>query len=173
MSHRSFVAAAVSLSVVLAASGCGSPAPADALANVDWKDHVRSCAKEEGGSGLGTVIGSVIKGDVNGDGRVDTAVVNECGSSTSRWPQVVEVFDGASEPQNPQRLGVLLEGDTDYMRDLSVAVESGGRIVIDGLGLSSDAALCCPDVKLHKVFVWSEGTFTLAERRAEPRPTPS
>src|SRR5262245_52350179 len=136
------------LLLVVVLAGCASgPAP-DAMSNVRWQEHVRDCAVEHGGSGLGTRIDTVAKGDVNDDGRVDTLVVDECESKTSAWPQVVEVFDGASDPARPSLMGRLLDGDEEYPRQLGVTVEPGGRVVVTGVGLSENAPQCCPDLAL-------------------------
>jgi hypothetical protein len=163
---------------VLLLGGCtatpsASPSPTDALGGVHWQDHVRDCATASGGSGLGTIIDAVEKGDVNGDGRMDTLVVDECQASTSRWPSVVEVFDGASEPAHPTRLGTLTEGDPDSIRDARATVEPGGRVVVTGEGLSPTAPLCCPDLAVRKVFTFANGRFTLTETSATPLASPS
>jgi hypothetical protein len=171
--------AAVLILVVLAllVAGCGSDAPSpadsasaavDALAGVNWAEHIRDCSVEHGGSGLGTVIDDVVKADLTGDGRVETLVVNQCDSSTSPWPQQIEVFDGASDPANPARLGVLLEGDGEYPRDVSVTAEPGGRVVIIGKGLSSTAPLCCPDLTLRRVYRYDGRSFALVESMSRP-----
>jgi hypothetical protein len=157
------------LLLVAGLAGCGSGPVPDALSNVRWSEHVRDCAVEHGGSGLGTRVNSVTKGDVNSDGQVDTLVVDECEAKTTAWPQVVEVFDGASDPARPSLLGRLLEGDQDYPRQLGVAVEPGGRVVITGVGLSRDAPRCCPDLALRKVFTFGGGHFTQVESTATPR----
>jgi hypothetical protein len=128
---------------------------------------------DEGGSGLGTVIDDVVKGDVTNDGRVDTLVVDRCDSSTSPWPQEIEVFDGASDPAKPTRVAILLQGDPEYPRDLQVTVEPAGRIVAVGKGLSSDAPLCCPDIEVRRVFTWSDGSFRLTESSSAPVAQPS
>ena len=124
---------------------------------------------EHGGSGLGTRVDSVAKGDVNNDGRVDTLVVDECEPKTTAWPQQVEVFDGASDPARPVLLGRLLEGDQDYPRQVGVAVEPGGRVVVTGVGLSANAPQCCPDLALRKVFTFAGGRFTRVESTTTPR----
>jgi hypothetical protein len=175
------LAAAFGLGIGVALVGCGSGSPsptpsattADALAGVHWQDHVRDCSVAEGGSGLGTLIDDVVTGDVTGDGRVDTLVVDRCNSSTSSWPQEIEVFDGASDPAHPTRLAILLKDDKDYPRDLSVTVEPGGRVVVVGKGLSYTAPLCCPDIDIRRVFSWSGGSFTLAESTTSPAAPPS
>jgi hypothetical protein len=163
---------------MLLLGGCTSapaatPSPTDALGGVRWQDQVRDCATVSGGSGLGTLIKSVQKGDLTGDGRLDTLVVDECKASTSRWPSVVEVFDGASNPARPTRLGTLMQGDPDAMRDANVTVESGGRVVVTGTGISRTAPLCCPDLAVRKVFTFADGRFTLVESTTTPLVSPS
>ena len=162
------VLAAVLASVVTSACGSASPPATDALAGVAWDRHVRDCSVDEGGSGLGTVIDDVVKGDVTGDERVDTLVVDRCESSTSPWPQVVEVFDGASDPAAPRRLGLLLDGDPEYPRDVNVTVQPGGRIAIVGRGLSASAPLCCPDLTLRRMYRYDGGQFSLVESMSSP-----
>jgi hypothetical protein len=164
--------------MVLLLGGCSAapaatPSPTDALGGVHWEDQVRDCATANAGSGLGTLIDSVVKGDVTGDGRMDTLIVDECKASTSRWPSVVEVFDGASNPAHPTRLDMLMENDPDSIRSATVTVEPGGRIVVTGKGLSRAAALCCPDLAVRKVFTFTNGHFTLDETTTTPLPTPS
>ncbi len=177
---RSVLTAAAALGLVLTA-GCGSgagsrtttPTATDALAGVQWPNFVRDCSIDEGGSGLGTVIDDVVKGDVTADGRVDTLVVDRCNASTSSWPQQIEVFDGASDPAHPTRLAKLLKGDPNYPRDVRVTVDSGGRVVVVGQGLSASAPLCCPDLEIRRVFTWSNGSFSLTESTTAPVAQPS
>lgn len=161
-------AVGLALALVACSSSASPPPAADALGNVSWADHVRDCAVAHGGPGLGTVIDAVVKGDVNADGHPDTLVVDRCEAKTSSWPDVVEVFDGASDAATPKRLAVLLDGDADYMRDVRVAVEPGGRVVVTGSGLSDTAPQCCPDLAVRKVFAWSNGSLTLIERSVSP-----
>lgn len=172
----------VGLGLLLGGCGAAPPvsvspvattSPEDTLAAVHWEEQLRDCSAASGGSGLGTLINSMTKGDVTGDGRLDTLVVDECKASTSRWPSVVEVFDGASDPAHPTRLGMLMAGDPDAPRDARVAVEAGGRVVVTGAGLSRTAPLCCPDLAVRKVFSYANGTFTLVETTSSPVPVPS
>ena len=168
----SLAAAVVTAALVFAAlvAGCtSSPSPVtDPLAGVEWERHVRDCSVDRGGSGLGTVIDTVAKGEITGDDRMDTLVVDRCESSTSPWPQMVEVFDGASDPAAPRRLGVLLDGDSAYPRDVTVTVEPGGRVVIVGKGLSETAPLCCPDLTVRRVYAYHGGAFNLVESATTP-----
>jgi hypothetical protein len=148
-----------------------SPGLSDPLAGVAWERFVRDCSVANGGSGRGTMIDAVVKGDVTGDGKVDTLVVNECVPATSRWPTVVEVFDGASDPARPRRLAALLEGDPEAPQGATVSVEPGGRVVVTGQGFSPTAALCCPDLVVRKEFTYANGQFTLTGSATSPRPT--
>ena len=165
---------------VLVLAGCSaapnpgpSPSPSvnDPLAGVAWDHFVRDCSAANGGSGRGTTIDAVVKGDVTGDGKVDTLLVNECVPATSRWPTVVEVFDGASDPTHPRRLAALLEGDPDAPQGATASVEPGGRVVVTGEGFSPTAALCCPDLVVRKEFTYANGQFTLTGSTTSPRPT--
>jgi hypothetical protein len=138
-----------------------SPGLSDPLAGVAWEHFVRDCSVANGGSGRGTMIDAVVKGDVTGDGKV----------ATSRWPTVVEVFDGASDPARPRRLAALLEGDPEAPQGATVSVEPGGRVVVTGQGFSPTAALCCPDLVVRKEFTYANGQFTLTGSATSPRPT--
>ncbi len=144
------------------------PAVSDRLADVQWERYVRDCSVDQGGSGLGTVVDDVVKAELTGDEFVETLVVDRCESSTSAWPQMVEVFDGASDPAAPRRLGLMLDGDPEYPSDVAVTVESGGRVVLVGRGLSSTAPLCCPDITVRRVYQYEGGAFTLVEATASP-----
>jgi hypothetical protein len=131
------------------------------VGGVDWSRHLRSCAVEDGGPGLGTRVAEVVSADVTGDGRPDWLVIDECEASTSRWPQQIEVFDGAGG-RAPVRLATLLAGDPAHPRDLAVGVE-GGRVTVTGRGLSPVAPLCCPDLAIRRVFSWTATGFALIE----------
>ena len=139
-------------------------------ASVDWSRFARSCAVADGGSGLGTRIDDVVRADLNADGHPEAFVVDECESSTSAWPQQVEVFDGATDPAAPRRLGVLLADDPVHPRSVAITV-NGGRVTITGTGLSDDAPLCCPDLTIRRVYLWSGKGFTLTESTQGLRPS--
>jgi hypothetical protein len=132
------------------------------VAAVDWSRYVRSCAVADGGSGLGIRIDDVLRADVTGDGHPEALVVDECESSTSAWPQEVEVFDGAGDAAAPRRVGVLLADDAVHPQSVTLTV-SGGRVTITGTGLSDDAPLCCPDLTIRRVYTWSGHGFALSE----------
>jgi hypothetical protein len=138
-----------------------SAAAGPVFGGVDWSKHVRSCAVDSGGSGLRTLIDDVIQSDVTSDGQAEWLVVDECESSTSRWPQQIEVFTPG--PGAPTRLGTLLADDPAYPRDLTVTVEDTGRVRVTGRGLSADAPLCCPDLEIRRVFAWTSDGFTVVE----------
>jgi hypothetical protein len=135
---------------------------------VDWSRHVRTCSVDSGGSGLGTVIADVVSADVTGDGHDDYLVIDECESSTSPWPQQIEVFDGASPRDDPVRLAVLLADDPLNPRDLAVSVGDDGRVTVTGTGLSADAPLCCPDLTVRRAFQWSGQQFTMVDSAQSP-----
>jgi hypothetical protein len=163
--------AAVCLTACSAPAALSAVAPSPSAAGVDWARFVRSCAVADGGSGLGTIVDGVVRGDVTGDGRADALVIDECQSSTSAWPQEVEVFDGASDPSAPRLLGTLLADDQFHPRSVVVTVGAGGRVTITGIGLSDTAPLCCPDLTIRRVYTWSGTGFTLVESAQGRRPT--
>jgi hypothetical protein len=112
---------------------------------------------------LGTLISEVISADATGDGHPDWLVIDECEASTSRWPQLIEVFSGGSEERAPVRVALLLADDPVHPRDLAVTVEAAGRVMVTGRGLSPDAPLCCPDLRIERVFTWTGTGFALTE----------
>jgi hypothetical protein len=125
---------------------------------------------EHGGSGLGTRVDTVAKGDVNSDGRVDTLVVDECEPKTTAWPQVVEVFDGASDPGGRRLLGRLLEGDQDYPRQLRWRSSPGGRVVVTGVGLSPTRRSAARPRPAQGVHVRQRALHPGREHRHPPLP---
>jgi hypothetical protein len=160
----------VMTALLFGAAACTSSpqAVSDRLGDVQWERYVRDCSVDQGGSGLGTVIDNVVKAELTGDEFLETLVVDRCESSTSYWPQLVEVFDGASDPAAPRRLGLMLDGDPEYPRDVTVTVESDGRVVLVGRGLSATAPLCCPDITIRRVYEYEGGAFKLVEATASP-----
>jgi hypothetical protein len=144
------------------------PVPPEGLVGVDWTRYARDCTVVAGGSGLSTIVDSVQDVDVTGDGRAEALVVSRCDSPTSSWPQEVDVFDGTSPRQSPARIGRLLADDPEYPREVAVRVQDG-RVVVDAVGLSENAATCCPDLVLHRVFAWTGTTFSLVDSASTRR----
>jgi hypothetical protein len=90
-----------------------------------WKPYLAHCLFENESPDYGMHVDGITYADVNGDGVRDMLVTDSCGSSTSSQPETVEVFDGNSNPDLPQRIGnILLQDDTVYPRQVQVTVNN-------------------------------------------------
>lgn len=137
----------------------------DAFAGFDWAVWLRPLANcIEPTNEPWNVYFARLQGrqDVNGDGNSDYLVWGECPSSTSSWPLVLYVIDGASSPSRPLLLGRL--GAADYFRDATASVSGKGKnttVTLSGQALTPSTPFCCPDIALTLRYKWN-GT-TLAE----------
>ncbi|GIH08542.1 hypothetical protein Rhe02_66090 [Rhizocola hellebori] len=149
-------------------SACGSQEPpSDRLANVAWLPFLAHCPIGEA-HGFGMKIDSVVKGELTGDQVPDTLVIDSCDSPTGSNPQTVEVFDGASDPAAPARLGILMAQDPDYPRKMQVTVRPDRTVVVKALGLQPESPRCCPDLEIVAEFAWRDGTFVTLTRQTRP-----
>lgn len=139
----------------------------DRLVDVDWTKFLSRCPIGEP-RGFGMKIDEIIKGEVTGDRYPDTLVVDSCDSPTASNPQMVEVFDGSSDPASPRRLGILLERDPDYPRSVKVRVGPDRTILVEATGLQPDSPRCCPDLTIVASFRWQDGKFANVSRTATP-----
>jgi hypothetical protein len=152
----------------LGALGAEEPSPEpDRLANVDWKAFLAHCPIGEA-RGFGMKIDNVLKAEVTGDRFPDTLIIDSCDSPTSSNPQTVEIFDGGSDPGAPRKLGVLMAGDPDYPRRMTVAVSPNRTIVVRALGLQPESPNCCPDLVIVAEFAWRDGAFVSIRRQTRP-----
>ncbi|HCT80490.1 MAG TPA: hypothetical protein DGT23_28785 [Micromonosporaceae bacterium] len=142
-----------------------APLP-DRLAAVDWPKFLGHCPFES--QGLGMKIDGIVKADVTGDRAPDTIIIDSCESTTASNAQTVEIFDGSSDPAAPTRLGILLEGDPDYPRRVSVRVDPDRTIVIEAKGLQDGSPRCCPDLAIVAAYAWRDGTFVTLSRKNTP-----
>jgi heat shock protein HslJ len=103
---------------------------------------------------VGLVKDFVLKGDLDGDGEEEAAVLlwsSSGGSGTFGYLAALERRgDGVSQ------LGITELGDRVQVRAGHI---DGTRIVIDTVQAGSKDAACCPGQKFRRVFELSEGTL--------------
>jgi hypothetical protein len=116
--------------------------------------------------GLGWELLNVQHDDVTGDRLPDALVTTACRVATSSAPEQLEVFDGASNPQRPTRIGVLVRerehpapADDRGVRIRSIAVDHG-VVRVTAAAFSTAAANCCPDLLFRRSFRWTKRGFT-------------
>lgn len=146
----------------------------DRFQGVDWSRHVPDCpiAGEQFGPGLRGKSTTLItrpplRRDVNGDAEPDILVTATCQSPTSSQPETVSVFDGASPPDAPTRLGLLLEHDDDIPRAVDVSVGGDRAVVLRAAGMSKEAANCCPDIVVTYRYRLDGDRFVREDRSVE------
>lgn len=91
-------------------------------------------------------------GDLDGDGRMDAAVVlafDSGGSGTFIYLAAVE--SPASAPFN---VATTLLGDREQVRSLTI---DGGRLVVDLLSHAADDPACCPSLATIRTFRLDDG----------------
>lgn len=128
----------------------------------NWARLVQACPNR----GQKTEIQQILEGDVTGDGRADTIVARTCEASTSYWPSTIEVFDGASDPLRPERIGdpLLTERhreDEPVVTGLSI---NAGMIGVKAYGTSPKGTRACPDLKLFYRYEHRGDGFELVWR---------
>lgn len=140
----------------------------DAAAEVDWEAVVRNpdCIYES--EGYQTTAGLAGVHDLTGDGAAEAIVVVSCEASTSSWPGEVWVFDGASDPEQPSRLAVLLADDPAYPRALVVSFQ-GSSLTVEASAMSAEASFAAPDLTLRQSFSWNNGDFEAGPQELTPR----
>jgi hypothetical protein len=100
-------------------------------------------------------------GDVTGDGRDEIFVAYACESTTSSWPEQLEVFT-ISDSGQPVRMAELYSADdrsSSYrglrLEELSVKV---GTVAVVATGWSAENVPgCCPDLRVTQTFEFMEG----------------
>lgn len=94
----------------------------------------------------------VAYGDLNGDGRMDAAVilVSEAGGSgTFVYLATVESRDGA-----PVNTATTLLGDREQVRSLAI---DGGQLLVNLLSHAAGDPACCPSLETIRTFRLQEG----------------
>jgi hypothetical protein len=131
-------------------------------ARPSWARLVQACPNK----GQKTEIQQILEGDVTGDGRAETIVARTCEASTSYWPSTIEVFDGASDPLRPERIGEPLlaerhKEDEPVVTGLSI---NAGMIGVKAYGTSPKGTRACPDLKLFYRYEHQGDGFKLVWR---------
>lgn len=151
--------------------------PKNNLRYVNWFDEVKPVelgCEVPRGPGLGVNIDEVEYADVTGTGKEDAFVAASCRSSTSSWPDVLLVFDGASDITHPQLTARLLgyHDGTDerglQIGDLSgiphSIIISGQTVTVISYGYVSSDPNCCPSQRVTDTFTWNGSGFTRGAR---------
>lgn len=97
---------------------------------------------------------TIAYGDLDGDGRLDAAVVlasDSGGSGTFIYLAAVESRDGA-----PLNVATTLLGDRDQVRSLTI---DGGRLLVNLLSHAPDDPACCPSQETIRTFRLRNGVL--------------
>ena len=136
--------------------------PAGLGEDADWRKMVSACPHK----GQKPVIQKVVTADVTGDGVHDALVARSCEAVTSYWPSTVEVFDGASQPAKPRRIGVLLDEVGAADQPWVTKLRAGGReVTIEAHGVDELSDNACPDLNLTYRYRFSGGDFQRVARQ--------
>jgi hypothetical protein len=140
----------------------------DLFEGFDWPGWLRpksNCIEKSSAAWNVYSAKLLLRHDLTGDGYAEYILVGECPSSTSRWPQVVYIVDGLSEPSNPRLIGTF---DDDYWRDVKVRTSGSGRksvLTLSGEALSENASFCCPDLHVTLKYRWDRNKFQRTSRK--------
>ena len=109
-------------------------------------------------------------GDITRDGAPEAFLVSECEASTSSWPQVLSVYDGAAGAVNPRRIATLLDYDDGVddrgLREIDLRQTPLDTLVADSVAYAPDDGSCCPSLTVTDRWSW-DGT----QYRRGPRET--
>ncbi|WP_327291952.1 hypothetical protein [Streptomyces sp. NBC_01198] len=111
------------------------------------------------GSGVATDVVSKVSGDLDGDGRPETAVVVRCHSDTGTPPSGVYVLSAPRTAGGAPRIAVTLvkPGDNRQISDFRL---EGRSVKATVLGFSSDSVpQCCPDMSRGYSWEWRDGRY--------------
>lgn len=104
------------------------------------------------------VVGKA-SGDLDGDGRPETAVVVRCHSDTGTPPSGVYVLSAPRTAGSPPRIAVTLV-DPKENRQISGFRLEGRTVMATVLGFSSDSVpQCCPDMSRRYSWEWRQGRW--------------
>jgi hypothetical protein len=100
-----------------------------------------------------------VSGDLDGDGRPETAVVVRCHASTGTPPSGVYVLSAPATPGGRPKIAVTLVKPEDQ-RDVTGFRLEGRTVKATVLGYSSATTpRCCPDLKRDYSWEWRDGRY--------------
>ncbi|MFR9792092.1 hypothetical protein ACL07V_26095 [Streptomyces sp. MB22_4] len=109
----------------------------------------------------GTEKAVVVKkatGDLDGDGRPETAAVVHCDTAMGTPPDGVYVLTRAADGHTPRVVATLVDPE-DRLTVTDFAIHTG-TVTATLFGYSSDAVpRCCPDTKTPAAWHWNGKTF--------------
>lgn len=127
----------------------GTPAAPVAPPDPDAATFPLNCA-----DGMPTDVVSKVSGDLDGDGRPETAVVVRCHTETGTPPSGVYVLSAPKTPGGPPRIAVTLVKPEDNRQIGNFRLE-GRTLKATVLGFSSDQVpQCCPDLSRSYSWEW-------------------
>lgn len=110
--------------------------------------------------------------DITGDGVRDAFVPLECVTGDASSFTELEVFDGASDPRSPRRLGILTNipsYDGTYEDAIAVGVKVRGlefadrQVTIVGDMYVLEDPKACPSIRTIRTAIWDGSNFTISE----------
>lgn len=111
---------------------------------------------------------SRVSGDLDGDGRPETAVVVRCHSDTGTPPSGVYILSAPAKAGGPPRIAVALVKPQDNRQIQDFRLEDG-TVKATVLGFSSDSVpQCCPDMSRTYTWEWRGDRYV-----ALPGPAPN
>ncbi|NUS10806.1 MAG: hypothetical protein HOY69_05290 [Streptomyces sp.] len=138
------------------AAGPGGTAPAVLVAPPDpaAATYPLTCGKDSKPD-----VVSQVSGDLDGDGRPETAVVVRCHSETGTPPSGVYVLSAPTAAGGAPRIAVTLVRPQDNRQIRDFRLE-GGTVKATVLGFSSDSVpQCCPDMSRAYSWEWRDGRY--------------
>lgn len=120
--------------------------------------------------GLGLERPVVRYHDITGDGFPDTFLVLRCRTGDSSAFDQLEVFDGASNPMHPGRLGILIYAphSQNYLEAIRTGVKiksisfSGSSVRITGRMFRSQDGAFCLGVLAQRTATWDGRAFKVS-----------
>jgi hypothetical protein len=109
--------------------------------------------------GVKTDVISKVSGDLDGDGRPETAVVVRCHTDTGTPPSGVYVLSAPKAAGGRPRIAVTLVKPEEN-RQISHFRLEGRTVMATVLGFSSDSIpQCCPDLSRGYSWEWRDGRY--------------
>lgn len=143
-----------------------APAPGETGAG-DWTSAL-TAALSCPAAALPMEQGPQVFRDLTGDGVPDLLVAGACTGSTSSWPSVVHVYDGAPPAGQWRRLGVLLtqqDGEDERgLRVKTILIENGTIVVGSRAYRQTDNNADGGTLAVTDRFTWTGTGFRRGDR---------